>query len=399
VGMPRSGTTLLEQMLDRHPAISGIGEYDGVNTMGTAVLGQGVWPRELSMLDARMAASMQADYLAGAAVTRRASAQWSFDKSLHTWRWLPAVAAVLPGAACLRIERDARDTAISIFLSNFHPQAVGWTRSLESIRCVISAERALAPAALRALGIPHEDIRYEELVDRPREHMERIVARLGLPMDDAVLAPEANARTVLTLAGPLAVGNGRGISVAEPERHVLIGVHVDAVGEVHASRGAGGEDATAVGPRISLGCRVVGASAELQQAVVAKRRGVDVERQVVRAGEPGGLRPIDVDGGADERAREAARGDGLGKLVAVGGEIGQGDDDVRGCRRRNDHKRGARRDEELHDGGSGKGQEQARRNTRAVRVGTRATALIPSPPIGEPASWHQIPRMQGIVGH
>jgi len=200
VGMPRSGTTLLEQMLDRHPAISGIGEYDGVNTMGTAVLGQGVWPRELSMLDARMAASMQADYLAGAAVTRRASAQWSFDKSLHTWRWLPAVAAVLPGAACLRIERDARDTAISIFLSNFNPQAVGWTRSLESIRRVISAERALAPAALRALGIPHEDIRYEELVDRPREHMERIVARLGLPMDEAVLAPEANARTVLTLS-------------------------------------------------------------------------------------------------------------------------------------------------------------------------------------------------------
>jgi hypothetical protein len=187
-------------MLDRHPAISGIGEYDGVNTMGTAVLGQGVWPRELSMLDARMAASMQADYLAGAAVTRRASAQWSFDKSLHTWRWLPAVAAVLPGAACLRIERDARDTAISIFLSNFHPQAVGWTRSLDSIRRVISAERALAPAALRALGIPHEDIRYEELVDRPREHMERIVARLGLPMNEAVLAPEANARTVLTLS-------------------------------------------------------------------------------------------------------------------------------------------------------------------------------------------------------
>jgi hypothetical protein len=50
------------------------------------------------------------------------------------------------------------------------------------------------------LGIPHEDIRYEELVGRPREHMERIVARMGLPMDDAVLAPEANARTVLTLS-------------------------------------------------------------------------------------------------------------------------------------------------------------------------------------------------------
>ena len=200
VGMPRSGTTLLEQMLDRHPAIGGIGEFDGVNTLGTAVVGQGAWPRELSMLDPRVAAQLQADYLAGAAVTRRSGTTWSFDKSLHTWRWLPAVAAVLPGAVCFRIERDPRDTAISLFLSNFHPQSFGWTRSLEGIRRVIAAERALAPAALRALGIPHEDFRYEDLVDRPREHMERCLARMGLPMDEAVLAPEANTRTVLTLS-------------------------------------------------------------------------------------------------------------------------------------------------------------------------------------------------------
>jgi tetratricopeptide (TPR) repeat protein len=200
VGMPRSGTTLLEQMLDRHPAIGGIGEFDGVNTLGTAVVGQGAWPRELSMLDPRVAAQLQADYLAGAAVTRRSGATWSFDKSLHTWRWLPAVAAVLPSAVCFRIERDPRDTAISLFLSNFHPQSFGWTRSLEGIRRVIAAERALAPAALRALGIPHEDFRYEDLVDRPREHMERCLARMGLPMDEAVLAPEANTRTVLTLS-------------------------------------------------------------------------------------------------------------------------------------------------------------------------------------------------------
>ena len=200
IGMPRSGTTLLEQMLDRHPAIGGIGEYDGINTMGTELVAQGTWPAQLGMLDRGVAERLQADYRAGAAVTRRADARWAFDKSLHTWHWLPGVAAVLPGAVCLRIERDARDTAISMFLSNFHPQSFGWTRSLDSIRRVIAAERALAPRAMQALGIPHEDLRYEALVDRPREHMERVLARLGLPMDEAVLAPEANARTVLTLS-------------------------------------------------------------------------------------------------------------------------------------------------------------------------------------------------------
>jgi hypothetical protein len=200
VGMPRSGTTLLEQMLDRHPAIGGIGEYDGINTLGTAVAGQGVWPGGLAMLDSGVAAALQAEYLAGAGVTQRAGTAWTFDKSLHTWHWLPAVAAVLPGAVCLRMERDARDTAISLYLSNFHPQSFGWTKSLDSIRRVIAAERRLAPLGLRALSIPHEDFRYEDLVDRPREHMERILARMGLPWDDAVLAPEANTRTVLTLS-------------------------------------------------------------------------------------------------------------------------------------------------------------------------------------------------------
>jgi hypothetical protein len=54
--------------------------------------------------------------------------------------------------------------------------------------------------ALRTLGIPHEDIRYEDLVEDPRGHMERVLARLGLPMDERVLAPQENARTVLTLS-------------------------------------------------------------------------------------------------------------------------------------------------------------------------------------------------------
>lgn len=200
VGMPRSGTTLLEQMLDRHPDIAGIGEHDGIMTIGHALESTGAWPADLDALDPSVAQQLQDAFVAGARLTQRAGTRWFFDKSLHTWRWLPAVATVLPGAVCLHIMRNPRDTAISLFLSNFHPSSFGWTCSLENIRRVIAAERDLVPLAFAKLEIAHELIIYESLVDRPAEQIQRCLARMGLPMSPAVLAPESNTRTVLTLS-------------------------------------------------------------------------------------------------------------------------------------------------------------------------------------------------------
>ena len=200
VGLPRSGTTLLEQMLDRHPDISGIGEYDGVTTMAHSASSTGFWPSHIEGLEHNAAKHMQDAYLQGARVTQRDGTKWIFDKSLNTWRYLPLFAAVLPGAICFYIQRDPRDTAISLFLSNFHRTNVGWTRSLEDIRRVASAERALVARSLVALGIPHETICYEELVDNPSGNMLRCLKRMGLSMDDRVLAPESNSRTVMTLS-------------------------------------------------------------------------------------------------------------------------------------------------------------------------------------------------------
>ena len=198
--MPRSGTTLLEQMLDRHPGISGIGEYEGVQQMGSGLISAGVWPRDLGALEPEAAVALQREYIDGARSRARRGAEWTFDKGLHAWRLLPAIAAVLPGAVCIWIVRDPRDTALSLFLSNFEPSSFGWTRNIESIRAMMALERALVPEALHVLGIGHESIVYENLVADPAGTAARCLARLGLAMDDATLNPESNARAVLTLS-------------------------------------------------------------------------------------------------------------------------------------------------------------------------------------------------------
>ena len=200
VGMPRSGTTLLEQMLDRHPQVSGIGEYEGAFAIHEALVGLGLWPNDLRSLQATDAARLAADYLEGALARRRAGAAWTFDKTLHVWRLMPAIAAVLPGAAFVHITRDARDTAISMHLSNFHPKSWGFTATLAMIRRVIELERRLVPQMAEVLGLRFVHVRYEDLVAEPERKIRRVLEAMGVPFDPAVLAPEQNARTVLTLS-------------------------------------------------------------------------------------------------------------------------------------------------------------------------------------------------------
>ena len=200
VSLPRSGTTLLEQMLDRHPAVTGIGEYDGIPNLGDDLISTGLWPDALGSLDPMQASALQHRYAQGARTLLRPGTTHAFDKMLVTWQWLPAVACVLPGATCLHMARDPRDMAVSLYLSNFHPISMGWTASLEGIRRVTTAERSLLPHALETLGIPHETVVYENLVANPAATVERCLKRMGLPMDPAVLEPERNTRTVHTLS-------------------------------------------------------------------------------------------------------------------------------------------------------------------------------------------------------
>lgn len=200
VALPRSGTTLLEQMLDRHPGVEGIGEFEGVFELGESLTAAGHWPSRMLGLGTIEAGELANRYRQGARSRCRTRATWSFDKTLLAWRWLPAIAAVLPGARLIRIVRDPRDAAISMFLSNFHPRTWGATASLESLRRLVELERTIVPEALDTLGLASVSISYETLVAEPRREIARCLDLLGLPFDEAVLSPERNERTVLTLS-------------------------------------------------------------------------------------------------------------------------------------------------------------------------------------------------------
>jgi thioredoxin-like negative regulator of GroEL len=200
VALGRSGTTLLEQMLDRHPEISGIGEFEGTLDLHVGTVSLGLGPATLDALRPADASRLSAAYLAGAAARRRPGAAWTFDKALHTWWVLPELAVTLPGARLVRIRRDPRDVAISMFLSNFHPETLGFTRDLAAIRRTIELEREIVPNAIGALGLAAIDLAYEDLVAEPEREIRRVLDHLGVAFHPDTLAPEGNRRTVLTLS-------------------------------------------------------------------------------------------------------------------------------------------------------------------------------------------------------
>ena len=187
-------------MLDCHPAVTGIGEWEGVRLLSDAAIASGHWPENSLSTPQSLLQAWQSSYLTEAEFLRGSNAIWSLDKSLDSWQWLPLLSITVPGAALISIFRDSRDMAISMLLGNFHPTTFGWTGSLDSIYRDVSTHRRLLPAAVASFGMPSLTVKYEHLVEHPHEVMERCSQLLGISFDPATLAPEANQRTVLTLS-------------------------------------------------------------------------------------------------------------------------------------------------------------------------------------------------------
>jgi hypothetical protein len=188
-------------MLDRHSRIVGLGESPLLGRMADDIAADGRhWPSGAQTVPVAVLDGWQDRYLEFARLRRRVPlSSWSLDKTVFPMFQPLAVAAVLPGARVIRLIRDPRDTAISLFLSNFDP-SWGWTGSLASIKRVVDAERAFVPTILESLQVPSVEVRYERLVASPETALRPIFDLLGVDPEDDCLRPENNRRVVLTLS-------------------------------------------------------------------------------------------------------------------------------------------------------------------------------------------------------
>jgi len=180
VGMPRTGTTLVEQILAAHPQVHGAGEREAVHLLTTR-LGPDV--SRLAALDADTLTAEAEAYLA-ALHALAPQADVITDKMPDNARHLGLIATLLPGARVVHCRRDPRDVGLSIFQIRFfgyHPYAhdlgdLGWT--IGQHERLMAHWRAVLP--LRILEIALTD-----WIDDFDATLARLLRFLDLPHDPA----------------------------------------------------------------------------------------------------------------------------------------------------------------------------------------------------------------------
>ncbi len=199
VGMPRSGTTLVEQILASHPRVFGAGELRlatrTFNSLPGATRRRGLPYECLDYLDRDAVLHLAQTHLEGLA-ERNASAERIVDKMPENTLYLGLMAVLFPRARFIHCRRDLRDSALSCWITNFG--MVRWACDGHHIATRAAEYRRVMEHWRRVLPVPVLDVDYESLVAEPERVSRQILAWCGLEWNAACAEPHKTRRPVRT---------------------------------------------------------------------------------------------------------------------------------------------------------------------------------------------------------
>ena len=202
VGCDRSGTTLLRALLDGHPSVAAPPESHFIPTILST------WPegpvdpdafvdilRQQPRFSLWQVTLPRARQLAAAAPDAIDALKALFQEQASTCRkkiWMdktpgnalhvPRLAASFDSAIFVHLVRDGRDVALSLVAQEFGPTSIGGA--------ALYWRKRVTAAAAAGRELPdgrYLEVRYEDLVDRPREVLQRILDLVGLDFDEQML--------------------------------------------------------------------------------------------------------------------------------------------------------------------------------------------------------------------
>ncbi len=199
-GLPRSGTTLLEQVLASHSRIHGAGELrlarQSFEAISTA-LGRPDPPLDcVKHLDVASIMQLAQQHLERLSALAGEHALRVTDKMPDNYLNLGILAAMFPLATFVHCRRDLRDVAVSCWMTDF--RSMTWANDKSTIASRFSEYQKLMDHWRAVLPVPIHEVEYEEMVNNLAEVARRLVAACGLEWEPACLEPHKNRRNVRT---------------------------------------------------------------------------------------------------------------------------------------------------------------------------------------------------------
>ncbi|HUH37355.1 MAG TPA: sulfotransferase [Spongiibacteraceae bacterium] len=197
VGMPRSGTSLVEQILASHHQVHGAGEipHTRIFADGVQSLARLQFPEGLAFVQPRDLRAMGETYLEK--LREYSDKPFVTDKLPHNFLRVPLLAAVFPNATIIHCRRNALDTCVSIF-KHYFSAAHGYASDLGELGEYYRLYEQMMTHWQQLLPGRMIEVEYEQLVADPEVQIPQLLARCGLPFDPNCLNFHTTRRVVNT---------------------------------------------------------------------------------------------------------------------------------------------------------------------------------------------------------
>ena len=195
LGMPRSGTSLVEQILSGHSAVYAAGELDAMALAAR----KNALSSPQSRLNKAVLKTIRESYIKDINALPTDCGMIT-DKMPLNFKWISIIRAIFPNAPILHLKRHPMAVCFSNFRYFFQSHGMRYSNDLMDIGRYYLAYDELMQRHMADHGNAITTIDYEALTQNPKQHIENLLKTLGLEWQDACLNIEDNKRSVKTVS-------------------------------------------------------------------------------------------------------------------------------------------------------------------------------------------------------
>ena len=197
LGMPRAGSTLIEQILASHSQVEGTMELPDIPALFAGLGGGASWSDRLAVMSGEERRALGADFLRRTQIQRKSGKPFFIDKLPNNWMQIGFILSILPNARIIDARRDPMDCCFSNFKQHF-AKGQGFSYTLDGlgryyhdyVRLMDHFDAALPGRIVRVI--------HEDLLDDPDRGIRGLLAALDLPFEADCLSFHENDRAVRT---------------------------------------------------------------------------------------------------------------------------------------------------------------------------------------------------------